>query len=108
MLQSGRPREAISAIDDRVHIVTELADRARLADAYVRINQLQRATNTFDQIFEIGTPAQTNRWRGAAAIVRAQTIRDDQNQMRRPVIAEELEQPNIVKPRLTAPQGGTR
>ena len=108
LLQSGRPREAISAIEDRVHIVTELADRARLADAYVRINQLHRATNTFDQIFETGTPAQTNRWRRAAAIVRAQAVRDEQNQMRRPVIAEELEQVNIVKPRLTAQSGGAR
>ena len=108
LLLNGRPREAISAIEDRVHIVTELADRARLADAYVRINQLQRATNTFDQIFETGTPAQTNRWRGAAAIVRAQAVRDEQNQMRRPVIAEELEQVNIVKPRLTAQSGGAR
>ena len=108
LLQSGRPREASSAIEDRVHIITELTDRARLADAYVRINQLQRATNTFDQIFEIGTSAQTNRWRNAAAIVRAQAARDEQNQMRRPVIGEELEQSNIVKPRLTATQGGAR
>lgn len=108
LLQSGRPREASSAIEDRVHIVSDLEDRARLADAYVRINQLQRAINQFDQIFDIGPPERTSRWQGASATVRAQAARDEQNQRRRPVIAEELEQSNIVKPRLIPPQGGAR
>lgn len=74
LLRNGRPREAISAIGDRRHIVVELADLARLD----------------------------------AAMVRVQAGRDEQNQMRRPVIAEELEQANVVKPRLTAQQGGAR
>jgi len=108
LLQSGRPREASSAINDRIHIVTELEDRARLADAFVRINQLPRALNIFDEIFSSGTPEQTARWRNAAAAVRAQAARDEENQSRRPFVAEELEQRNLVKPRLTAPQGGAR
>jgi len=108
LMQAGRPREATSAIEERTHIITELTDRARLADAYVRINQLPRALGIFDTIFEVGTPAQTNRWRSAAAIVRAQAERDELNAQRRPVIGEALEQSNLVKPRLTAPQGGAR
>ena len=68
-----------------------------------------RAMGIFDQIFELGTPAQTNRWRSAADTVRAQAERDEQNQKRRPVIGEALEQSNVVKPRLTADaQGGAR
>jgi tetratricopeptide (TPR) repeat protein len=109
LLASGRPREASSAIEERLHTITEQTDRARLADAYVRTNQLQRALNMFDQIFDIGPAEQTARWQNAYNIVRAQAGRDEQNQSRRPVIGEELEQRNLVKPRLVAaPQGGAR
>ena len=104
----GRPREAISSIENRIHVISEPADRARLADAYVRINQLPRALNIFDEIASAGTSAENIRWQSAAATVRAQAVRDQQNQARRPVIAAELEQPNIVKPRINAPQGGAR
>lgn len=108
LLQSGRPREALASIEDRIHIVSAPVDRARLADAYVRVNQLQRALNLFDELGGSGTPEQNTRWANAANIVRAQAARDEQNQMRRPVISDALEQPNIVKPRLVAPQGGAR
>jgi tetratricopeptide (TPR) repeat protein len=108
LLASGRPREASSSIDDRQHLLTEPEDRARLADCYVRINQLPRALSIFEEILDHGTPEQTRRWRAAAAVVRAQAARDEQNQLRRPVLAEQLEQSNIVMPRLTAPQGGAR
>ncbi|MFN0102700.1 MAG: hypothetical protein ACKV2U_11500 [Bryobacteraceae bacterium] len=108
LLQSGRPREAGSAVEDRQHVVTEPDDRARLADAYVRSGQIQRSLNTYDILFSSGPPEQTRRWRNAAALVRAQAARDEQNQSRRPIVAEELEQTNIVKPRLTAAQGAAR
>ena len=65
-------------------------------------------TSVFEQIFDIGPPDQTARWQNAYNIVRAQAARDEQNQLRRPVIAEELEQTNLVKPRLVAAQGGAR
>lgn len=107
LLQSGRPREAISSVQDREQVTSALEDRARLADAYTRIGQLDRALNIFDMIFDSGTPEQTARWRAAAATVRAAAARNEQNQMRRPVIAEELEQSNLVKPRLAA-AGGAR
>ncbi|MCC6539309.1 MAG: hypothetical protein IT162_17285 [Bryobacterales bacterium] len=108
LLQSGRPREALAAVEERIHVVNTPLDRARLADAYVRINQLQRALTLFDDIAGAGTPEQNTRWANAANIVRAQASRDEQNQTRRPVIGEALEQPNIVKPRLAAAQGGAR
>ena len=108
LLQIGRPREASSAIEDRLHLITTNVDRARLADCYVRTNQLPRALNMFEQIFDVGPPDQTARWQNAYNVVRAQAARDEQNQLRRPVIAEELEQKNLVKPRLVAAQGGGR
>ncbi|HEU0124005.1 MAG TPA: hypothetical protein VFQ91_25965, partial [Bryobacteraceae bacterium] len=100
LLQSGRPREAISSIEDRQYLASDPEDRARLADAYVRINQLQRALNTFDMLREEGTTEQNRRWQAAAAAVRAQWIRDEQNQLRRPTVGEPLEQSNLIKPRL--------
>ena len=108
LLQIGRPREASSAIEDRLHLITTNVDRARLADCYVRTNQLPRALNMFEQIFDIGPPDQTARWQNSYNIVRAQATRDEQNQLRRPVIGEDMEQRNLVKPRLVAAQGGAR
>ncbi len=108
LLQSGRPREASSAIEDRQQVLVEPEDRARQADAYVRIGQLQRAIGIFESVVESGTPEQNRRWRNAIAAVTAQAARDEENQARRPVIGEELEQRSIVKPRVLAPQGGAR
>ncbi len=108
LLQAGRPREAASSIEDREHIASEPDDRARLADAYVRTGQLQRALNIFDMLFQFAPPEQTRRWQAAAATVRAQAERDQRNEERRPVVGEELEQRNLVKPRLAAAQGGAR
>jgi cellulose synthase operon protein C len=108
LAQSGRPREAISALAERTYILTSAEDRLLLAAALVRAGQLQRALDIYDIGLADSPPPDRQRWQSAAAIARAQADRDEQNQRRRPLIGAELEQPNVVRPRLAAPQGGAR
>ncbi len=108
LAQTGRPREAVSALADRTYLLSSVDDRLLLASAFVRAGHLQRALDILDTGLADAPPGERQRWLAAVTAVRAQAAREEQNQLRRPHIGAELEQPNLVRPRLVAPQGAAR